>query len=93
MVEIYDRVRQVAPTRATVLIEGERGTGKELVAQSLHMLSPRKAARFVAVHCAALSPQLLESGVVRPRKRRLHRRDGTARRPLRGSQSRDHLFG
>jgi DNA-binding NtrC family response regulator len=61
MIEIYDRVRQVAPTRATVLIEGESGTGKELVAQSLHMLSPRKGARFVAVHCAALSPQLLES--------------------------------
>ena len=61
MVEIHDRIRQVAPSRATVLIEGESGTGKELVAQSLHMLSPRKAARFVAVHCAALSPQLLES--------------------------------
>lgn len=61
MVAIYDRIRQVAPTRATVLVEGESGTGKELVAQSLHMLSPRKAARFVAVHCAALSPQLLES--------------------------------
>ena len=61
MVAIHDRIRQVAPTRATVLIEGESGTGKELVAQSLHMLSPRKAARFVAVHCAALSPQLLES--------------------------------
>ena len=61
MVEIYDRIRQVAPTRATVLIEGESGTGKELVAQSLHMLSPRKASPFVVVHCAALSPQLLES--------------------------------
>jgi two-component system response regulator AtoC len=61
LVEIYDRVRQVAPTRATVLIEGESGTGKELVAQSLHMLSPRRDARFVPVHCAALSPQLLES--------------------------------
>ncbi|HEX4141649.1 MAG TPA: sigma-54 dependent transcriptional regulator [Candidatus Methylacidiphilales bacterium] len=61
MVEIYDRIRQVAPTRATVLIEGESGTGKELVAQSLHMLSTRRSARFVAVHCAALSPQLLES--------------------------------
>jgi two-component system response regulator AtoC len=61
MVEIYDRIRQVAPSRATVLIEGESGTGKELVAQSLHMLSTRKSARFVAVHCAALSPQLLES--------------------------------
>jgi DNA-binding NtrC family response regulator len=61
MVEIYERIRQVAPTRATVLIEGESGTGKELVAQSLHNLSPRKNAHFVAVHCAALSPQLLES--------------------------------
>src|SRR5471032_3296815 len=61
MVEIHDRIRQVAPTRATVLIEGESGTGKELVAQSLHMLSPRRDAHFVPVHCAALSPQLLES--------------------------------
>jgi len=61
MVEIYERIRQVAPSRATVLIEGESGTGKELVAQSLHMLSQRKNAHFVAVHCAALSPQLLES--------------------------------
>ena len=61
MVEIFDRIRQVAPSRATVLIEGESGTGKELVAQSLHMLSTRGQARFVAVHCAALSPQLLES--------------------------------
>jgi two-component system response regulator AtoC len=61
MVEIHDRVRQVAPARATVLVEGESGTGKELIAQSLHMLSPRRDARFVPVHCAALSPQLLES--------------------------------
>ena len=61
MVAIYDRIRQVAPSRATVLIEGESGTGKELAAQSLHTLSPRRGARFVAVHCAALSPQLLES--------------------------------
>jgi two-component system, NtrC family, response regulator AtoC len=61
MVQIYERIRQVAPSRATVLIEGESGTGKELVAQSLHMLSPRRGAPFVAVHCAALSPQLLES--------------------------------
>jgi two-component system response regulator AtoC len=61
MVEIYDRVRQVAPSRAAILIEGESGTGKELVAQSLHRLSPRRDAHFVPVHCAALSPQLLES--------------------------------
>ena len=60
MQDMFDTVRQVAPTRATVLIEGESGTGKELVAHALHNLSGRKG-RFVAVHCAALSPQLLES--------------------------------
>ena len=60
MQDVFDTIRQVAPTRATVLIEGESGTGKELVARALHNLSNRKG-RFVAVHCAALSPQLLES--------------------------------
>lgn len=59
--EVLDTVRQVAPTKATVLIEGESGTGKELVAKAIHNLSNRHKARFVAVHCAALSPQLLES--------------------------------
>ncbi len=61
METIYDTVRQVAPTRATVLIEGESGTGKELVARALHSLSNRSKARYVAVHCAALNAQLLES--------------------------------
>ncbi len=58
---IFERIRQVAPTNATVLIEGETGTGKELVARALHALSPRSNAKFVAVNCAALSPQLMES--------------------------------
>lgn len=61
MQSIFNRVRQVAPTTATVLIEGETGTGKELVARALHSLSPRASAKFVAVNCAALSPQLMES--------------------------------
>ncbi len=61
METIYDTVRQVAPTRATVLIEGESGTGKELVARALHSLSNRTKAPYVTVHCAALNPQLLES--------------------------------
>lgn len=61
MVEIFDTVKQVADTRATILIEGESGTGKELVAQAIHNLSSRKSKPFVAVHCAALSTQLLES--------------------------------
>src|SRR5438067_7488575 len=61
MHEVFDTVKQVAPTRATVLIEGESGTGKELVAHATHNLSNRNKSKFIAVHCAALSPQLLES--------------------------------
>jgi len=61
MHDIFDIIRQVAPTRATVLIQGESGTGKELVAQAIHALSGRPKQKFVAVHCAALAPQLLES--------------------------------
>ncbi len=61
MQEIYDILRQVAPARATVLVQGESGTGKELVARAIHHLSTRHAKPFLAVHCAALSPQLLES--------------------------------
>jgi DNA-binding NtrC family response regulator len=58
---VIDTVRQIAPTRASVLIEGESGTGKEVVAHAIHKLSGRPADRMVIVHCAALSPQLLES--------------------------------
>ncbi|MGH7953790.1 MAG: sigma-54-dependent transcriptional regulator, partial [Limisphaerales bacterium] len=61
MKEIFEIVQQVAPTRATVLIGGESGTGKELVAKAIHQLSPRAKQPFVAVHCAALAPTLLES--------------------------------
>ena len=61
MNDVYDTIRQVAPSRATVLIQGESGTGKELVARALHRLSPRAKNPFVAVHCAALSDTLLES--------------------------------
>ncbi len=58
---IFNRIRQVAPTSATVLIQGESGTGKELVARAIHHLSGVQAGKFVAVNCAALSPQLMES--------------------------------
>jgi len=58
---VFEIIRQVAPTRATVLIEGESGTGKELVARALHNLSGRPKSKIVSVHCAALSEQLLES--------------------------------
>jgi DNA-binding NtrC family response regulator len=59
--EVIDRVRLVAPSRATILIEGESGSGKELIAQAVHQSSPRARGPFVAVHCAALSENLLES--------------------------------
>ncbi len=61
MKEIFEVVRQVAPTRATVLLLGESGTGKELVARAVHQLSPRARQPFVTVHCAALAATLLES--------------------------------
>ncbi len=61
MNRVFETIRQVAPSRATVLITGESGTGKELAAKAIHSLSNRARRKFVAVHCAALSPQLLES--------------------------------
>jgi DNA-binding NtrC family response regulator len=59
--DLIDKVRLVAPSRATILLEGESGTGKELIAQALHQAGSRSRGPFVAVHCAALSENLLES--------------------------------
>lgn len=61
MVPIFETIQQVAPTRATVLIEGESGTGKELVGRAIHHLSGRPRSKLVTVHCAALNEHLLES--------------------------------
>ncbi|NRB74945.1 MAG: sigma-54-dependent Fis family transcriptional regulator [Verrucomicrobiales bacterium] len=61
MQPVFETIKQVAPTRATVLIEGESGTGKELVGRGIHHLSGRPKSKLVTVHCAALSEQLLES--------------------------------
>jgi two-component system response regulator HydG len=58
---VLETLRQVAPTSATVLLEGESGTGKELAARLVHDLSPRAAAPFVPIHCAAIPEGLLES--------------------------------
>jgi DNA-binding NtrC family response regulator len=61
MEDLKDKIVQIAPTRATVLIYGETGTGKELIAQAIHQLSPRKDERFVKLHCAELSANIIES--------------------------------
>jgi len=61
MEAIFEVIRRVAPTDATVLITGDSGTGKELVAAALHRLSTRAAGRFVPVHCGAIPEELLES--------------------------------
>jgi two-component system response regulator HydG len=60
MHEVISRLKSVAPTNATVLIQGETGTGKELVAKAIHNNSPRKNKNFVAMNCAAIAENLLE---------------------------------
>ncbi len=84
---LYDAIRQIAPSRASVLITGESGTGKELVAAAIHAHSPRARRPFVKLHCAALAETLLESelfghergaftGALGRREGRFHAADG-----------------
>jgi DNA-binding NtrC family response regulator len=61
MEAVLELVAQVGPSRASVLVTGESGTGKELIAEAIHLASPRAKAPFVRLHCAALSESLLES--------------------------------
>ncbi|UCF42129.1 MAG: sigma 54-interacting transcriptional regulator, partial [Gemmatimonadota bacterium] len=61
MQEVYGLLAAIAPTDATVLIEGETGTGKELVARGIHRAGERADGPFLAVNCAAVSETLLES--------------------------------
>ncbi len=61
MLEVYKKIAMVANSRSTVLITGDSGTGKELVARAIHANGPRAAERFLAVNCGALTESLLES--------------------------------
>ena len=84
-------VRQVARTDSTVLILGETGTGKELVARAIHQLSPRRDHLLVAVNCAALAPGVIASELFGHEAGRLHRRGPPPRRPLRAGPPRHDL--
>ena len=61
MQRVFDLIERVGPTRATVMILGESGTGKELVAETVHHMSQRVRARFLAVNCGAVAPNVIES--------------------------------
>jgi len=61
MLQVFNLVQEVAPTRATVLLTGESGTGKTLIANLIHELSPRRGEPFVKINCAALPENLLEA--------------------------------
>src|SRR5439155_3083291 len=59
--QLHDQIARVAPTHATVLVRGESGVGKELVARAIHFSSQRKDGPFVCLNCAAITETLLES--------------------------------
>ncbi len=61
MAQVFSVIKKSAPSEATILIEGETGTGKELAAKAIHALSPRRDGAFVAVNCAAIPKELIES--------------------------------
>jgi formate hydrogenlyase transcriptional activator len=76
------QVAKVAPADCTVLILGETGTGKELIARAIHRRSKRSKSAFIRVNCAPISPSLISSELFGHEKGRVHRCHGTASRPF-----------
>ena len=74
MAQVFDRVRRVAQSETTVLLLGETGVGKEVVAEQIHRQSPRAAGPFVRLNCAVAAGDAARERAVRPRARRVHRR-------------------
>ena len=78
---VYRSIEQVANSVTTVLIRGESGVGKELIARALHEQSPRKGKAFVKFNCAALPESIIESELL-ARKGGVYRRGGHAQGPV-----------
>ena len=91
MLKIFDMIDSVADTRATVLITGESGTGKSLIARAVHRRSSRRDRPFVEVACGALPETLLESRALRPCGWRLHGGDRRETRQVHARRPGHHL--
>ena len=92
MQEVYSMLGRVADTDATVLITGESGTGKELVAQAVHRRGPHSAGPLVAFNCAAVPDDDARERAVRPRARRVHRRQDEPQGPVRAGATAARCF-
>ena len=83
MARLREQIAMAAPTNGRVLISGENGTGKELVARQIHALSHRRAGPFVEVNCAAIPEELIESELFGHAQGRVHRRRRRSARQVR----------
>ena len=92
MQALFRRLERLAAVDVSVLIVGETGTGKELVAAALHRLSPRRAARFEAVNCGGAQPGAPPERALRPRARGVHRGRRAARRAPRARRTAGRVF-
>ena len=90
---VLDKVRSVAPTEASVMITGETGTGKELIARAIHSASKRRDKPLIKINCAALPGRACGKRAVRSREGRVHTCHRTPNRPFRAGSRRDDFPG
>ena len=93
MREIFATIERVAPTRATVLLCGESGVGKDMIARAIHHHSPRENKPFVKINCSALPGKSDGERAVRLRKGRVHRRQYQQARQVRAGRHRHGFHG